>query len=152
MLDIGDIAPNFKAKEQNNNDIQLSDFLGKKVALYFYPRDNTPGCTKQACNLRDNFEELTNKGIVVIGVSTDTVDSHKKFIAKYTLPFTLVADPEKDIVTKYDVYKEKNMYGKKVLGIVRTTFLIDETGKIVHIFKKPKTDIHAKEVLEKFEL
>lgn len=150
MLEIGDKAIDFKAKDQNGKEVSLSDFKGKKVVLYFYPKDNTPGCTKEACSFRDNFQELTDKGIVVLGVSPDSSESHKKFEQKYELPFTLVADPDKSIITSYDLYREKNMYGKISMGVVRTTFLINEEGNIVHIFKKPKTDIHATEVLAKF--
>ena len=150
MLEIGNKAPDFKGLDQNNKEIKLSDFVGKKVALYFYPKDDTPGCTKQACSFRDNFSSLTEKGISVIGVSPDNIESHNKFIKKYELPFTLISDPEKNISGIYHVYREKNMYGKISMGIVRTTFLIDEKGLIVHIFKKPKTEIHAEEVLNKF--
>jgi peroxiredoxin Q/BCP len=151
MINIGDTAPNFSGYNQNNKSLNLSDFKGKKIALYFYPKDDTPGCTKEACSFRDNFIELSEKNIIVIGVSLDSIDSHKKFETKYNLPFYLISDTEKEIVHLYDVYKEKNMYGKKILGIVRTTFLIDEQGKIIHIFKKPKSEIHATEVLEKFK-
>lgn len=151
MLNIGDVAPDFSAFDQDDEKVNLNDFKGKKVVLYFYPKDDTPGCTKEACSFRDNFSELTEKGIVILGVSTDNTKSHKKFQNKYNLPFTLLADPEKELVALYDVFKEKNMYGKKILGTVRTTFLIDEEGKIIHIFKKPKSEIHATEVLEKFK-
>lgn len=150
MLDIGNKAPDFKAKDQNGKEVSLSNFKGKKVVLYFYPKDNTPGCTKEACSFRDNFEELSKKDIVILGVSPDSSESHKKFEQKYELPFTLIADPEKEVANLYNVYREKNMYGKITMGIVRTTFLINEEGNIVHIFKKPKTDIHATEVLAKF--
>ena len=151
MLDIGDKAPDFHGFNQNNQEIKLSNFQGKKAVLYFYPKDDTPGCTKQACSFRDNFSELTEKGIEVIGVSTDDIKSHVKFQKKYDLPFNLVADPDKEIVNTYEVYREKNMYGKVSMGTVRTTFLIDENGNIVHIFKKPKSEIHATEVLNKFD-
>jgi peroxiredoxin Q/BCP len=151
MLNIGDKAPDFTTKDQDGNTVKLSDFKGKKVALYFYPKDNTPGCTKEACSFRDNFADVKKAGIVVLGVSPDTEASHQKFISKYSLPFTLLADSEKELVQLYDVYGEKNMYGKKMMGVIRTTFLIDEKGKIVHIFKKPKTEIHAEEVLNKFK-
>lgn len=150
MLDIGNKAPDFTAKDQNGKELSLSNFKGKKVVLYFYPKDNTPGCTKEACSFRDNFEELSKKDIVILGVSPDSSESHKKFEQKYELPFTLIADPEKEVANLYNVYREKNMYGKITMGIVRTTFLINEEGNIVHIFKKPKTDIHATEVLAKF--
>lgn len=150
MLDIGNKAPDFTAKDQNGKEVSLSNFKGKKVVLYFYPKDNTPGCTKEACSFRDNFDELSKKDIVILGVSPDSSESHKKFEQKYELPFTLIADPEKEVANLYNVYREKNMYGKITMGIVRTTFLINEEGNIVHIFKKPKTDIHATEVLAKF--
>jgi peroxiredoxin Q/BCP len=151
MPEIGDKAPDFTTRDQNGNTVKLSDFKGKKVALYFYPKDDTPGCTKEACSFRDNFAEVKKAGIVVLGVSGDSQAAHQKFIGKYSLPFTLLSDPEKEVLNLYEVYKEKNMYGKISMGIVRTTFLIDEQGKIVHIFKKPKTDIHAEEVLNKFK-
>lgn len=151
MLDIGDKAPYFKGFNQNNQEIKLSDFQGKKLVLYFYPKDDTPGCTKEACSFRDNFSELTEKGIEIIGVSTDNITSHDKFQKKYNLPFNLVADPDKEIVNIYGVYREKNLYGKLSMGTVRTTFLIDENNIIVHIFKRPKSEIHASEVLNKFD-
>ncbi len=152
MPDVGTKAPDFTTKDQNGNQIKLSDFIGKKIVLYFYPKDDTPGCTKEACSFRDNFEDLKKQGIVVLGVSHDSSASHHKFITKYSLPFTLISDTEKEVSTKYGVYREKNMYGKISMGIVRTTFLIDEQGNIIHIFNKVKTDIHANEVLEKFNL
>ena len=148
-LNIGDIAPNFSGKDQNGNQISLADYKGKKVALYFYPKDDTPGCTKQACNLRDNYAKLQDANYVILGVSADDEASHQKFITKYDLPFPLLADTEKEIITAYGVWKEKNMYGNKKWGIARTTFLIDEEGKIVHIFKRPKTAEHTEEILAK---
>lgn len=151
MLNIGDKAPDFLAKDQNGKDFKLSANFGKKIVLYFYPKDDTPGCTKEACSFRDNFEQLEKTGILVVGVSPDDNESHKSFIANYKLPFTLLSDTNKDVLTLYDAYGEKNMYGKISLGVLRKTFLINEEGTIVHIFKKPKTDIHAKEVLEKFK-
>lgn len=151
MLETGDKAPDFSIYNQEDKLISLNDFKGRKVVLYFYPKDDTPGCTKEACSFRDNFHELSEKNIIVLGVSTDSVESHKKFTNKYNLNFNLLSDSEKKIVELYGVYKEKNMYGRKILGTVRTTFLIDEEGKIVHIFKKPKSEIHATEVLEKFK-
>lgn len=150
MLNEGDIAPDFTTKDQNGNDVKLSDFKGKRVVLYFYPKDDTPGCTKEACSLRDSFDVFEEKGIKILGVSTDNEKSHQKFITKYNLPFDLLADTEKEIVETYGVWGEKNMYGKKYFGINRTTFLIDEEGKIVKIFKKVKVDEHADEVLEAF--
>ncbi|MEK7432960.1 MAG: thioredoxin-dependent thiol peroxidase [Cyanobacteriota bacterium] len=151
MLSIGDKAPDFVSKDQNNNDFKLSSNIGKKIALYFYPKDDTPGCTKEACSFRDNFEAVSNAGILVIGVSPDDIKSHNKFIEKYKLPFSLLADTNKEILNLYDAYGEKNMYGKISMGVLRKTFLINEEGTIIHIFKKPKTDIHAEEVLAKFK-
>ncbi len=144
----GDKAPDFTAKDQNGKSVSLKDFLGKKVVLYFYPKDFTPGCTTEACNLRDNYEDLKDAGMEVIGVSPDDEESHKKFEEKHELPFTLLADPDKTIIEKYGVWGEKNMYGKKSMGIFRTTFLIDEKGVIYKVFKKPKTAIHSEEILK----
>jgi peroxiredoxin Q/BCP len=150
IIETGDKAPDFAGKDQDGKKIKLSDYKGKKVALYFYPKDDTPGCTKQACSLRDGFSDLKKNNIEVIGVSADDKESHQKFIEKYDLPFILLADTDKDIINKYGVYGEKNMYGKKFMGIKRTTFLIDEEGKIKKIFKRVKTDEHAAEVLKAF--
>ena len=148
QLSIGDKAPDFSGKDQNGKSVSLKDFKGKKVVLYFYPKNFTPGCTTEACNLRDNYADLKDAGMEVIGVSPDEVDSHKKFEEKYELPFTLLADPDKNIIDKYGVWGEKNMYGKKSMGLFRTTFLIDEEGVIYKIFKKPKTDVHSDEILK----
>ncbi len=150
MLKEGDAAPDFIVKDENGEDVKLSDFRGQKVVLYFYPKDDTPGCTKQACSLRDSFDVFEAKGIKVFGVSIDDEESHRKFISKYALPFDLLADTEKKIVNDYGVYGEKNNYGKKYFGINRTTFLINENGKITKIFKKVKVDEHADEILEAF--
>lgn len=150
MIEPGEKAPDFTGKDQNGEEIKLSDYKGKKVVLYFYPKDDTPGCTKQACSLRDGFAELKKNNIEVLGVSADDKESHQKFIKKYDLPFTLLADIDKTIINKYGVYGEKNMYGKKYMGIKRTTFLIDEDGIIKKIFKRVKTDEHADEVLKAF--
>lgn len=150
MLKEGDIAPDFTTKNQHGAEIKLSDFRGKCVVLYFYPKDDTPGCTKQACSLRDSFDVFEEKGIKIFGVSTDDEKSHQKFISKYSLPFDLLADTEKTIVGDYGVYGEKINYGKKYMGVNRTTFLIDADGKIAKIFKKVKVDEHAAEVLEAF--
>ena len=152
MPSVGDTAPDFEARTQNDETLQLSDYRGKKVALYFYPKDDTPGCTKQACNLRDGIGRLQDAGIAVIGVSQDDVESHADFAEKYDLPFPLVADSEKEILKKYGVWGERSMFGNKFLGTKRTTFLIDEDGTIVHIFKRPKTGEHTAEVLEKFSV
>ena len=150
MLNEGDAAPNFTAKDQYGNDVNLADFSGKKVVLYFYPKDDTPGCTKEACSFRDANDIYAEKGIKVIGVSTDSEKSHQKFISKYSLPFTLLADTEKKVVNDYGVYAEKSLYGRKYMGVNRTTFLIDENGKIVKIFKKVNVSEHAQEVLTAF--
>ena len=147
----GDKAPDFKGKDQNGNEVSLSDFNGKKVILYFYPKDDTPGCTKEACNLRDNYQALIDKGFAVVGVSADDEASHDKFAKKYNLPFPLIADTERDILNKYDAYGEKNMYGKKIMGIKRKTYVIDEGGSIEEIFKRVKTDSHTEQILEKIE-
>jgi peroxiredoxin Q/BCP len=150
MLNEGDIAPDFTTTDQNGKEVKLSDFRGERVVLYFYPKDDTPGCTKQACSLRDSHDVFTENGIKVLGVSNDDEASHQKFISKFSLPFDLLADTEKEIVNSYGVYGEKNMYGKKYMGINRTTFLIDEEGKIKKIFKKVNVDEHADEVLKAF--
>jgi peroxiredoxin Q/BCP len=144
----GQKAPDFKAKDQNGNLVSLKDFRGKKVVLYFYPEDDTPTCTIEACNLRDNYGELKKAGLVVLGVSPDDKNKHKKFEEKYNLPFTLLEDPEKKIIDKYGVWGEKNLYGNKFMGLHRTTFLIDENGVIIKIFKKPKSKIHSEEILK----
>jgi len=133
--------------DQNGQPISLADFKGKKVILYFYPKDDTPGCTTQACNLRDNYKALLKKGFQVIGVSVDDVKSHKKFETKHALPFPLVSDADKSIVTKYNLWGEKKFMGKTYMGTTRTTFLIDEAGKIVKIINKPDTANHTEEVL-----
>ncbi|NGM60646.1 thioredoxin-dependent thiol peroxidase [Sphingobacterium sp. SGG-5] len=132
----GDKAPEIIAKNQHGETVKLSDFRGKKVILYFYPKDNTPGCTTEACNFRDNYQSLLHDGFEVIGVSIDSEQSHQKFIAKFELPFTLLADEDKKIVSDYGVWVEKNMYGIKYMGTARTTFVIDEDGIIQHIIKK----------------
>jgi len=143
----GTAAPDFTGTDQHGNQVSLKDFAGSKLVLYFYPKDDTPGCTKEACNLRDNFENLQNQGYKILGVSIDDVDSHKKFAEKYNLPFSLIADTEKAIVNAYEVYGEKNMFGKKVMSTFRTTFVIDEQGNISEIIKKVKSDDHANQIL-----
>lgn len=140
-------APDFTTKDQNGNTVSLTDFRGKKVVLYFYPEDDTPTCTIEACNLRDNYSNLKKAGLVVLGVSPDDKNKHKKFEAKYDLPFTLLEDPEKKIIDKYGVWGEKNLYGRTYMGLFRTTFLIDENGIIFKIFRKPKSKVHSEEIL-----
>lgn len=144
----GDKAPVFKGKDQNGKTVSLADFKGKRVVLYFYPKDMTPGCTAQACNLRDNYDQLLKLGYVVVGVSTDSEQSHQKFIEKYELPFTLLADEDKKVVNQYGVFGEKQMMGKVYDGVHRTTFLIDEKGVIAHIIKKPDTKNQTEQILE----
>ena len=144
----GDKAPGFTTKDQDGNTVSLKDFLGKKVILYFYPEDDTPTCTIEACNLRDNYDDLKKAGFVILGVSPDDKIKHKKFEKKFDLPFTLLEDPEKKIIDKYGVWGEKNLYGRKYMGLFRTTFLIDEKGIIFKIFKKPKSKIHSEEILK----
>ncbi|WP_316745839.1 thioredoxin-dependent thiol peroxidase [Pedobacter gandavensis] len=150
-LTAGMTAPDFTAKDQNGATVSLNQFKGKKVVLYFYPKDNTPGCTTEACDFRDNYQGLVAKGIVVLGVSVDDEQSHQKFIAKYDLPFTLLADTDKKIVEAYGVWGEKNMYGKKYMGTNRKTFLIDENGVITHIIAKVDTKNATAQVLELLE-
>ncbi|WP_316822393.1 thioredoxin-dependent thiol peroxidase [Pedobacter gandavensis] len=150
-LTIGQAAPDFTAKDQDGNTVTLNQFKGKKVVLYFYPKDNTPGCTTEACDFRDNYQGLTAKGIVVLGVSVDDEKSHQKFITKYDLPFTLIADTDKKIVEAYGVWGEKNMYGKKYMGTNRKTFLIDENGILTHIIAKVDTKNATAQVLELLE-
>ncbi len=150
-LDVGTTAPDFTAPTQTGATIQLSDYRGQWVALYFYPKDNTPGCTKQACSLRDGYTTLQDKGIAVIGVSEDGVDSHADFADEYNLPFPLVADPDHNILLEYGVYGERNLYGNTVVGTKRTTYLIDPEGIVQHVFKRPKTDAHVDEILSKWE-
>ena len=147
-LKAGDKAPAFAAKDQNDHDITLNLFSGKKVVLYFYPKDDTPGCTAQACNLRDNYSDLLEKGFAIVGVSADDVNSHKKFEKKFSLPFPLVADVGQNISQAYGVWGEKQMFGKKFMGIIRTTFLIDEDGVIKTIIEKPDTENQTEQVLE----
>ncbi len=150
MLKEGSKAPDFTAVNQNGEKIKLSAYKGKRVVLYFYPKDDTPGCTKEACSFRDADDVFAAKGIKVFGVSTDDEKSHQKFISKFSLPFDLLADTDKKIVEKYGVWGEKSMYGRKYMGTMRKTFLIDEAGKIVKIFDKVKVAEHADEVLQAF--
>lgn len=147
-LQIGDKAPDFEAKDQNGETVKLSDYRGKKVVIYFYPKDNTPGCTAQACNLRDNYTDLQRAGYEIIGISTDNVQSHQKFAEQQNLPFTLVADEDKKINEAYGVWKEKSMYGRKYMGTARTTFVINEEGIITDIIEKVKTSDHTAQILK----
>ena len=148
LLEPGQPAPDFSAPDQDGNPIRLSDYRGQKVALYFYPKDDTPGCTAQACNLRDHQEELKAQNIQVIGVSIDGAAAHQKFALKYDLPFPLLVDTEKKIVEAYGVWQEKKNYGKTYMGTVRTTFLIDEQGQIEKVIKRPDTKAHAAQLLK----
>jgi peroxiredoxin Q/BCP len=148
LLAVGDKAPNFKTTDQNNKTVSLADFKGQKVVLYFYPKDDTPGCTKEACSFRDGWAQFRQRKVAVLGVSVDDAKSHKKFVEKYSLPFTLLADPEKKIVNDYGVWGEKSMYGRKYMGTNRVTYLIDEKGKIAAVWPKVKPDGHASEILE----
>ncbi len=143
----GDPAPDFNARDQDGNAIALSDFKGKKLVLYFYPKDDTPGCTAQACDLRDNYQHMLAKGYAVVGVSVDDEKSHRKFIEKYKLPFPLIADTDHAVVDAYGMWVEKNMYGRKYMGTARTTFVIDEEGKIEEIISKVKTKAHTEQIL-----
>jgi peroxiredoxin Q/BCP len=147
-LSEGQKAPDFTAKDQNGNNISLSDFSGKDVILYFYPKDDTPGCTAEACSFRDNYQSLLSRGFQVLGVSTDDEKSHHKFITKYSLPFPLVSDTEKNIVEAYGVWVEKNMYGKKYMGVARKTFIIDKTGIIKNIIDKVDTKNSSQQILD----
>jgi peroxiredoxin Q/BCP len=144
-------APLFEGTDQDGRTIKLGDYTGKKVVLYFYPKDNTPGCTAEACNLRDNYQSLLKKGFAVIGVSIDSEKSHKGFTAKYSLPFPLIADTSKKIVNDYGVYGEKKMYGKSFFGIVRTTFIIDEKGIIEKIIPKVDTQNHTEQIFKLYQ-
>ncbi len=144
---IGEAAPDFESRDQAGNSVRLSDFRGRKVVLYFYPKDDTSGCTAQACDLRDNYADLRAAGYEVLGVSVDGEKSHQKFIAKHELPFTLVADTDKAVVEAYGVWVEKSMYGRKYMGAARTTFLIDENGIITNIIEKVDTKNHTKQIL-----
>ena len=147
MLEVGTKAPDFTLPDQNGNMHSLSDYRGKKVILYFYPKDNTPGCTKQACGFAERYPQFIEKGAVVLGISKDSVASHKKFEEKYGLPFTLLSDPELKVIQAYDVWKEKKNYGKTYMGVVRTTYLIDEEGKIAKAFDKVKAADNPEQML-----
>jgi peroxiredoxin Q/BCP len=148
MVEEGKKAPAIKLKNQDDKTVSLNDFKDQNIVLYFYPKDNTSGCTKEACNFRDEFPKFGKLDAVILGVSPDLVKSHKKFAEKYNLPFDLLSDEKKEVVQKYDVWKEKNMYGRKYMGVVRSTFIIDKNKKIRKIFSKVKVADHNKEVME----
>jgi thioredoxin-dependent peroxiredoxin len=150
MVKEGTTAPAFKTKDDNGEDVSLKDFKGQKVVLYFYPKDDTPGCTKEACSFRDAYSKFKKQGIKLLGVSPDSEASHQKFIIKYKLPFTLLADRDHAIAEAYGVWGEKKFMGRTYMGVLRTTFLIDEKGKIKKVFEKVKPEDHATEVLEAF--
>mgnify|MGYP003308754663 CR=1 FL=1 len=148
MLKIGDRMPEFEVQDQNGNTVNSGQLLGRKTVIYFYPKDNTSGCTEEACNLRDNYQALLAKGYNVIGVSKDSVKSHKNFAEKHSLPFTLLADTGTDIIQKFGVWKEKSLYGRKYMGTVRTTFIFNEEGILTEIIEKVNTKNHADQILK----
>ena len=147
MLEVGTKAPDFTLKNQEGQEVSLSQFAGKRVVLYFYPRDNTPGCTRQACGVAQNYEGFTQRDVVVIGVSKDSVASHLKFAQKYELPFVLLSDPDLEAIQAYGVWQEKKLYGKVSMGVVRTTYIIDPQGVIEKVMPKVKPDTNATEIL-----
>ncbi|MEB3196653.1 MAG: thioredoxin-dependent thiol peroxidase [Candidatus Sericytochromatia bacterium] len=151
MIETGQAAPDFNLQASTGARLSLSQFRGQTVVVYFYPKDDTPGCTKQACSFRDHWQPLLDQGVVVLGISPDAIPSHEKFVQKYQLPFPLLADEDHAVATAYGAWGSKSMYGKTVTGILRTTFLIGPDGIVQHVFKKPKTDIHAEEVLSKLK-
>lgn len=150
-MEIGNLVPDFTLMGSDGKEHKLSDYRGKKVILYFYPKDNTPGCTTEACDFRDNIDKITNQNAIVLGISKDNLNSHNKFIEKFNLPFILLSDEDKIVCELYDVIKEKNMYGKKVLGIERSTFIIDENGYLIKEFRKVKVKGHIDAVLEELK-
>ncbi len=151
MIKEGDAAPDFEARDAEGDTVRLSDLRGQRVVVYFYPKDDTPGCTKEACSFRDSFAEFGRRGIKVLGVSTDDEKSHRKFAEKYSLPFTLLADTDHSVADAFGVYGEKQFMGRKYMGVQRTTFLIDERGRVRKVFDKVKVDEHADEVLKAFD-
>ncbi|MCL2375940.1 MAG: thioredoxin-dependent thiol peroxidase [Defluviitaleaceae bacterium] len=148
MLETGVKAPDLALKDGNGMEVKLSDFAGKKVVLYFYPKDNTPGCTRQACAFRDNYDGFAKRGVAVIGISKDDEASHNKFVQKHNLPFVLPEDPQPEAIKAYEVWQEKTNFGKTSMGIVRTTYIIDENGLIEKVFKRAKPDTNADEILK----
>lgn len=151
MLEAGMMAPDFTLQDQDGKEVSLSDFRGRKVVLYFYSKDNTAGCNKQACAYAENYPAFVEKGVTVIGVSKDTSAAHRKFADKFELPFILLADPEKEVLQKYDVWVKKNMYGKQVMGVIRSSYLIDEEGRIVKVHAKVKPEENAGQMLKDLE-
>jgi thioredoxin-dependent peroxiredoxin len=148
VIEEGKPAPDFELTSDSGETVRLSDFRGKPVVVYFYPRDDTPGCTKQACGIRDNYEAFGERGAVVLGISPDTESSHVKFKQKYGLPFTLLADPEHEVAERYGVWGERHMYGKTYMGIARSTFVIDSDGNVAHVMRRVKPDTHVEQVLQ----
>ncbi|EGT2203184.1 thiol peroxidase [Clostridioides difficile] len=151
MLSIGTKAPEFTLEDKDGNKVSMSDFKGKKVVVYFYPKDNTPGCTRQACAFRNAYDGFKKEDVQVIGISKDSIKSHQKFAEKHELPFILLSDPDLVAIKAFDVWKEKKMYGKTALGVVRATYIIDENGIIEKVFEKAKPDTNAQEILEYLE-
>lgn len=149
-LTMNDIAPDFKLKDAKGNEHELKQFRGKRVVLYFYPKDDTPGCTKEACSFRDDYSSYAANGITVIGISADSPESHRRFAEKHELPFLLLSDPEKGVMAAYGAWGEKKLYGKTVTGVIRKTFLIDETGRILKIYPKVRVDGHSEAILKEF--
>ena len=147
MLEIGMIAPDFKLKDSEGREIALSDFIGRRVVVYFYPKDNTPGCTRQACAFASAYDEFRDRDVVVIGISRDSAESHRRFAEKYNLPFILLSDPDLSAIKAYGVWQEKKLYGKVSMGVVRTTFIIDREGRIELVMPKVKPDTNAAEIL-----
>lgn len=152
MLKVGDSAPNFELPDQNGKVHKLSDYLGSKVLIYFYPRDFTPGCTTEACTLRDSFPNFKNLNTVVLGISKDSIENHKKFAQKFNLPFALLADVNHKVQEKYGVWQQKKFLGKSYMGTIRTSFLVDEKGKIIKVYEKVKPPIHAEEILRDLKI
>ncbi|NLL31229.1 MAG: thioredoxin-dependent thiol peroxidase [Clostridiales bacterium] len=150
-MNIGDIAPDFELPGSDGKNHKLSDYKGKKVILYFYPKDNTPGCTTEACDFRDNFKAIGDLNTIILGISKDNLNSHNKFIEKFNLPFVLLSDEEQVVCKLYDVIKEKNMFGKKVMGIERSTFLIDENGLLIKEYRKVKVKGHVEAIIEEIK-